>query len=51
MIQGWEKLDDVECQSTHHVVFNPISTDEIYKGNASIKSQLLFQTVWNQLEL
>ena len=38
VIQGWEKLGDIKCQSTHHIVPDPTSIDEMYKGNASIRS-------------
>ena len=43
MIQEWEKLDDIKCQSTCYIP-DPTSIDEIHKGNTSIRSQLLFQT-------
>ena len=36
-------MGNVKCQSTCHVILDPSSTDEIYKDNASIGSQLLFQ--------
>jgi len=44
VIQGWKKLGNVKCQSTHYVVSDPISTNEMCKSNTSIRNQLLFQT-------
>ena len=45
MIQEREKLGNIEYQSTHQIILDPSYTDEICKGNASIRSQLLFQTI------
>ena len=38
MIQGGKKLGNVKCQGTHHIILDPAYTDEVHKGNTSIRS-------------
>jgi len=41
VIQRQKKLGNIECQSTHYGIFDPVSANEVGKGDSSISSWIL----------